>query len=332
MKKILFYLFLVITSLAVGWFSSRYYYLPKKLESPVVQIKPRPLDKYAFEILSKKEVPPAQIEIGEIVKEDPDFNSYLFSFSFDPTLEGKEKKKVTGLINIPTVKGPFPVIVMLRGYVDQKLYKTGDGTKRAAEFFAKNGYVTIAPDFLGYGGSDKESGNIFESRFQTYTTTMVLLKSLPTLPQYNGAIPFLWGHSNGGQIALTILEITGENYPTTLWAPVSKPFPYSILYYTDESEDRGKLIRHELATFEETYDVELYSLTNYLDKISAPMQIHQGTGDDAIPLEWTDNLVKNFEKMEEEVEYYKYPGADHNLQPAWNTVVARNLLFFRENE
>ena len=52
------------------------------------------------------------------------------------------------------------------------------GTKRVGEYFAENGYITLAPDFLGYGGSDSESENIFESRFQTYTTTLTLLTNV----------------------------------------------------------------------------------------------------------------------------------------------------------
>lgn len=332
MRKLFPYLLLVLIAGVFGWLTSRYYYLPKKLESPLVQIKPRPLDKYALDTLSKKMILPSKIEIGEVLEEKSDFTSYLFSFSLDPTLGGKTEKKVTGTINIPNQKGSFPLIVMLRGYVDQELYRPGDGTRRAAEYFAKNGFITIAPDFLGYGASDQEADNIFESRFQTYTTALVLLKSLDTIPQYDQSTPLIWGHSNGGQIALTVLEITKGAYPTVLWAPVSKPFPYSILYYTDESDDRGKLIRRELADFEDSYDVELYSLTNYMDKISAPIQVHQGTFDDAVPSDWTDSLVKNLEKVEKDVEYFKYAGADHNLQPSWGTVVARNLAFFRKEQ
>lgn len=343
MKKWISYILLGLLAATLGWGLSRYYYLPKTPNDAVVrnflqnQIKPRPYDKYAIEALSAKNIPSTEIEIGETVKENPTFTSYLFSFSLDPTLEGKEEKKVTGLINIPKGNGPFALIVMFRGYVDQEIYKTGDGTRRAAEFFARNGFITVAPDFLGYADSDKEAGNIFESRFQTYTTALVLLKSLSTIRQYDQTTPFIWGHSNGGQIALTVLEITAANYPTVLWAPVGKPFPYSILYYTDESEDRGKLIRRELAAFEENYDVELYSLTNYLDKISTPIQIHQGTGDDAIPIDWTDNLVKQLLNLDRvtasgvNVDYYKYPGADHNLNPSWDTAVSRSLNFFLTN-
>lgn len=332
MKKLILSLFLILTGGSLGWLVSRYYYLPKTPKNPVVQIAPRPLDKYTVEALSKKEISPVKLELGEISKEENSFTSYLFSFSFDPSLEGKDKKKVTGLINVPKGEGPFPTIVMFRGYVDQKLYKTGDGTRRAAEYFVKNGFLTIAPDFLGYGESDPESSNIFESRFQTYTTALVLLKSVTTLDQVDTNNISIWGHSNGGQVALTVLEITEGDYPTVLWAPVSKPFPYSILYYTDESDDRGKLIRHELAGFEENYDVELYSLTNYLDRIKAPLEIHQGTADDAVPVDWTDSLVKNLKEVKLEPKYYKYGGADHNLQPAWNTVVNRNISFFRERK
>ena len=121
-------------------------------------------------------------------------------------------------------------------------------------------------------------------------------------------------------------EVTGKNYPTALWAPVSKPFPYSILYYTDESDDHGKLIRSELAKFEQNYDVENYSLTNYLDKIVAPIELHQGTNDDAVPTSWSDTLAKRLAN----VEYLKHPGADHNLNPAWNQSVSQSLHFYQK--
>lgn len=325
--KLLKIMLLVAGGLVIG-----FYIAPKTTpESPISQIKPRPLDKYTIDNLAKTNVPQTQIEIGEPLVKKEKFTSSLFSMSFDPSLSGKEKKKVTGLINIPTTQGPFPLIVMFRGYVDQKLYKTGDGTRRAGEYFAQNGFMTIAPDFLGYGGSDAEAGSIFESRFQTYTTALVLLNSLNSIPDWDASNVFIWGHSNGGQIALTLLEITGKAIPTTLWAPVSKPFPYSILYYTDESDDRGKLIRRELSRFEETYDPDRYAIDLYYDRIKAPLTVHQGTNDDAVPKEWSDELTKKLEELEIDFDYFVYPGADHNLNPSWNTVVARDLAFFKKH-
>ena len=324
--KLLQIILLLAGGLVIGFYIS-----PKTTpESPISQIKPRPLDKYTIENLAKTDVPEAQIEIGEPLVKEEKFTSSLFSMSFDPSLSGKEKKKVTGLINVPTAPGLFPLVVMFRGYVDQKLYQTGDGTRRAAEFFAQNGLMTIAPDFLGYGGSDAEAGSIFESRFQTYTTALVLLNSLNSIPHWDGTNVVIWGHSNGGQIALTVLEITGRAMPTTLWAPVSKPFPYSILYYTDESDDRGKLIRRELAAFEETYDPDRYAIDLYYERVKAPLTVHQGTNDDAVPKQWSDELTKKLEEAEIDFDYFVYPGADHNLNPSWNTVIARDLAFFNK--
>jgi dipeptidyl aminopeptidase/acylaminoacyl peptidase len=186
---------------------------------------------------------------------------------------------------------------------------------------------------LGYGGSSKESENIFETRFQTYTTVLTLLKSInrTNLPQWDGKNILIWAHSNGGQIALTTLEITGEDYPTVLWAPVTKPFPYSILYYTDESEDEGKFIRKELAKFEEDYDTDKYSITNYLDRINAPIEYHIGTKDDAIPLEWGTSFVKKMKSLEKTVRYYNHSGADHNMNPLWSDVIQKTLEFFNDS-
>lgn len=329
-KTIAFFLFFALVFVS-GWFLSKYYYSPRTAGNPISQLKPRPLDKYTIENLAKASVPASEIKIEGVLSEAKNFSSKSYSMTFDPTLTGKEVKKVTGVINLPKDNLKHPLILMIRGFVDQQIYTPGTGTKRGAEFFADNGFITVAPDFLGYGGSDKESSNIFESRFQTYTTVLSTLASLSSIAEWDGKNILIWGHSNGGQMALTILEITGRGYPTVLWAPVSKPFPYSILYYTDESADLGKMIRAELAKFETDYDVNLYSLTQYLDRIKAPLEINQGTADDAVPYAWTQSLVKTLKVGNPDLKFFTYPGADHNLQPSWNTVVARDLTFFKSH-
>lgn len=329
MRKIIFLSFAVLSFLA-GWEIRSAVFkktiVVNKNDKKVVE---KPLEKYSFQNLSKVNVTPSEIKIADVIDKKEKYTSYIFTMEFDPSLSGKEQKKITGQINIPNSKEKLPLIVMFRGYVDQSIYQTGVGTKSAAEVFANNGFITIAPDFLGYAGSDKEAEDVLETRFQTYVTALSLLASLPTIEQFDNKTIFLWGHSNGGQIALIILEVTAENIPTTLWAPVSKPFPYSILYYMDESEDKGKLLRHEIAKFEEIYDVEAYSLDNFFEKINAPLLIHQGTADDAVPIDWTNELIAKLKKLEKEVTYLTYSGADHNMRPVWDTVVERDLEFFR---
>lgn len=319
LKTSTIYLLIALLLISLGWWGSDMYknYLNKDLSLPNWN-KSKPLEKYTIENLSKTEFKSSEIKINENI--------------FDFQVEGK---RVTGLINIPEGTGSFPLVVLLRGYVDQSIYQTGVGTKRVGEYFRDNGYITLAPDFFGFGGSNSEAENIFETRFQTYTTTLTLLKSITkeNFPMWDGKNIFMWGHSNGGQIALTTLAVLGISNPdligaTVLWAPVTEAFPYSVLFYTNESEDEGKFIRQKLAKFEEDYDVDNFSFTNYLDRINTPIEYHWGTADDAISLEWRDRFLNRMKKLEKEVTNYNHSGADHNMNPLWSEVMHQTLLFF----
>ena len=140
----------------IGFFAGVYLSDNTDLEvaSPAIfnQDKPKelPLLEYTFPQLRARSYQPSTIVIEEQTASLPEFTTYTFSY----TTMGK---KMTGQLNIPaTVTSTTPVIVMLRGYVPLEIYSTGVGTKNAAAVFAKNGFITIAPDFFGYGGSDPE--------------------------------------------------------------------------------------------------------------------------------------------------------------------------------
>lgn len=311
--------------LCVGWFL--FSKQSSVLISPLSSILEKPLEKYTMRRLSERQFIPSKIVFGEPTATTSAYTVYPFSFISDG-------KKVTGVAHMPgrvDETKTFPVIVQLRGFVDKSIYTPGVGTEHSAEVYARNGFISLAPDFLGYGGSDSPSESSIEERFQTYTTVLTLLASLGSIPEANPAHVGLWGHSNGGQIALTVLTILGSRgIPTVVWAPVTKPFPYNILYYTDEFDDLGKALRKVVADFEKEYDVNLYSMTEYLDRINAPIVLHQGTADEAVPVKWSDTFVSTLREKGKDITYYTYPGADHNLAgaDAWNTAMLRDIEFF----
>lgn len=295
-------------------------------------VAPRPLDAFTIDNLAKREYKPGRIVLGEPVATESAYTQYIFRFISDG-------KTVTGLANIPSAgQAPYPVIVQFRGYIPRESFTSGEGTRRSGEYYATNGFITLAPDFLGFGGSDKPDADPFGERFETYTTGLNLLASIPSLPQADPKRIGVWGHSNGGHIALTVLEIlghasrhplSGSSLPLVLWAPVSKPFPYSILAYTDETDDSGKELRKKLAEFEKTYDTDLYSLTNYLSYLSSPILLEQGDSDEEVPRWWSDEFVRHLKEYNIDVTYKVYPGADHNLNGAWNTAVSNDVEFIR---
>ena len=210
------------------------------------------------------------------------------------------------------------------------------GSHSAAKYFSERGYITYAPDFSGYGESDPEDESALGARLVKPVEILDLIASV----QATTKLPiYLWGHSNGGQIMISVAEILGKREPSlqgsssqvkgvTLWAPVSKPFPYNILYYTDDASDSGKWLRGQISEFEETYDVFNYSIDRYFDWINMPIQIHQGSLDEAVPKVWSDNLSKTLKGKEKTVNYFVYSGADHNMKPGWDSVVTRDLEFF----
>ena len=295
-----------------------------ELISPLPSIFSRQTDftPYSFENLKKREAYPSEIKMEEILKEEENYTSYLFSYA-------AEGKRITGMANIPKKEGQLSVAILLRGWVDEEEYYTGLGSDKMANFLAENGFITLAPDFLGYAGSAPAFPDMLQARFFRPITVISLLSSLDSLEKADKEKVVIWGHSNGGQIALSVLEITGRAIPTSLWAPVSAPFPESILHYTDELEDKGALVKKEIAEFEEKYEAAEYSTTTYLELIKAPLIIHQGTADEAIPLDWTENLVGNLRELSKEVFYHQYQGENHNFHfGAAPLARERDLNFF----
>jgi len=291
------------------------------------------LSKYSFPNLQKKQYQNSQIKIGRILKNGQLFTSYMFYYQ-------SQRKTISGLLNIPKITQPtdgFPVIIMIRGYVDDKIYYTGVGTQKVGEYFASHGFITLAPDFLAYGESDDTYVDILEDRFIRPVNILDLLASVKTLNTTSPSTSLradsnrigIWGHSNGGQIAISVLEINKKSYPTVLWAPVTKGFPESVTTYMSQLDDLGVKVKNRIDDFVKEYDPNEFSITPYFDDIKAPIQVHQGTGDEYIETKWTDEFVQKLKSLGKSVEYYKYKADDHNLSVNWDVIVSRDLNFFK---
>lgn len=324
---------------------------------------PKPLNAYRISTLADRQYAGQPIKLVELQSETPEVKTYVYTMS---TLG----KTMSGQLNIPVSvlesTEPTPAILMLRGYVPPEIFKTGVGTKNAAAALAQAGYITVAPDFFGYGLSDPEPADSWQARFEkpiiaaehlASLTTYGIPVDLTSAQRHDISALGIWAHSNGGQIALTTLEILSQPIPTTLWAPVTVPFPYSILFFSDENDDEGKAMRLWISQFEANYDVFEFSLTKHLDRLTGHIQLHHGTADEAALKVWSDEFVAKVEAENDrrqeviqdqatatdaaavtatplpkiDLKYFTYPGADHNLQPSWNTAMQRDVSFFDQH-
>ena len=301
------------------------------------------LAQYNFENLRKRENKASKIKIvGEstvldearknvlkaykkegIEKED-NFKSYEITFT-------SNGKTISGMMNLPMtpMSNKMPVIIMIRGYAESAGYFVGSGSWKAADELARNGFVTISLDFLGYGMSTGESKDILEARFEKPVGVLDLIESVNELDYVDSTKIGLWSHSNGGQIAISVLEITGHNYPTVLWAPMTNPFPQSVLETMDDSEN-GKIVKQKIADFEKDYDSKLYSIDNFYEWINGPILIHQGTADVWCKVSWQQDLQSRLRKLGKEVRLDIRQENDHNLKQSWNEVIKMDVEFYKE--
>lgn len=311
---------------------SCFWFRPESFEiaSPLSSLKQSPGVKetkyspYRFEALAEREFPVGEIKLGAATRFERAYTTYVFTYK-------SEDKTVSGMANIPKGQGPFPVIVLLRGYADWQTYYIGHGTEKQANYYAEHGFLTLAPDFLGYGYSDHEDQDILLARFARPVTVLSLLASIPSLPEADTSRIGLWGHSNGGQIALSVLEITGQPYPTSLWAPVSLGFPQSVLVYLGDPEV-GNVVKEKVDEFSLANNPKDFSIAEYFGLIKAPFIIHQGTADELIKTEWTRALADRLRGQGLAVEEHSYRGLNHNfnnIKGVADTLRQRDLKFFQ---
>ncbi len=274
----------------------------------------------------------AKIYLKDGIKKENNFESKAISFE-------SNDKKISGMMNIPSNppslkasdgQDKMPVIIMIRGYADNEGYFIGSGSWKAADELARNGFVTISLDFLGYGLSERESADILEARFEKPVSVLDLIESVKKLDIVDSEKIGIWAHSNGGQIAISVLEITGENYPTVLWAPMTNPFPKSVLDLVDETSEESLKVKQKIEDFEKEYDSNLYSIDNFYHWIEAPILIHQGTSDVWCKVEWQQELKSKLELLGKKIELDIRLGSDHNLKQSWDKVIEMDIEFFRE--
>jgi dipeptidyl aminopeptidase/acylaminoacyl peptidase len=165
------------------------------------------------------------------------------------------------------------------------------------------------------------------ARFEKVNAVLDLIESAKQLPWVDKNYIGIWAHSNGGQIALSVLEVIGGGYPTVLWAPMTNPFPQSVLDTASSLDDGGSAVNAAIAEFEKHYDPRRYAFENYYEWMNAPILIQQGTADDQVKVEWQQSVVNSLKKLGKEVSLVIYQGDDHNLSKSWNEAVGKDIEF-----
>ncbi|MBI5305834.1 MAG: prolyl oligopeptidase family serine peptidase [Chloroflexi bacterium] len=295
----------------------------------------------AIDTLRSQNYRGGQIKITQTLASDEAFQRVLFEYPSD-------NLRITGMMNIPRGAGPFPVVILNHGYFKPSEYKTGDGTLRAADNFARRGYLTLASDYRCYAGSQCGANPIYVG----YAVDVLsLIGALPSLSYADTSRIGIWGHSMGGQITLRVLTLnnsikvaslygalTGDDEVHYCWlygcrTPLVTPAPRDSQAFQDLLPRSLEGMPTPSANSNaRLHDIFLRSSpSRYLQYVDAAVIIHHGEKDEIVPREWSVQLSDALNARGKPVSMYLYPDAGHVFTGwDWQLFMARTLAFFDE--
>ena len=253
--------------------------------------------------LRERDFPGGQIEITSYWEETDAFTRYYITYPSDDLL-------ISGMMAVPKGQGPFPVIILNHGYIAPSQYWIGADTYDASTYLASRGFLTISPDFRGWGRSDTGE-NVFRSGLAI--DVMNLISSLPSLPQADPARVGIWGHSMGGGAVAWTMAVDPRVKASLLYAPVS----------ADASDRRrfggggfggGGLGSNDPLWRDDPAFIDKISPINYFDGVTGPVQIHQGDADTTTPPRWARAIRDALTAAGKDVTYFEYAGQGHALE------------------
>jgi dipeptidyl aminopeptidase/acylaminoacyl peptidase len=221
---------------------------------------------------------------------------------------------IHGFMNVPQGEGPFPVVLVLHGYIDPDIYTTLAYSTRYADSLARAGYLAIHPNLRGFPPSDTGPDRFRAGMAVDVLNLMALVRQQggqpgPLQRAHPDAIG-LWGHSMGGGIALRVITVDPDVRAAVLYGSMSGDERQNyerILYWTD-----GERGQEELDTPEEP--LRRISPIFHLERIQAAVSIHHSETDEVVPLEWSVDLCERLQALDKPVECFIYAGLPHTFR------------------
>lgn len=238
---------------------------------------------------------------------------------------------VFGFMDVPRGRGPFPVVLVLHGYVNPVGYDTLTYTTGYADALGRAGFLVVHPNLRGYPPSDN-GPNLFRVGFAVdVLNLMALIRAQGGKPgpleKARPDVIGLWGHSMGGGIAQRVMTVSPEVRAVVLYGAMSG----------DEAANYAKIVEWsgggrglpELVVPPEV--VRRISPASFQNRVSAPVSIHHGESDGTVPLQWSQKLCSQLQALNKTVECFYYPGQPHTfVSDANNLFIRRSIEFLNK--
>ncbi|MBI4096473.1 MAG: S9 family peptidase [Candidatus Levybacteria bacterium] len=300
-----------------------------------------------------QEYPGSEITIEQTLPSGSNYERYIVSYKSDGL-------KIYALLTIPQEDTPnrgWPVIIFNHGYIPPKEYRTTEKYIAYTDAFSRAGYVVLKPDYRGHGSSEGEAAGGYGSPAYTIDVLNAVssIKRLGESVKGEGgrdltlnALPFplvdanrigMWGHSMGGFITLRSMVVSKDIKAGVIWGGVVASYEDLVYNWRRSTFTpsplpsgarrwRDLLITRFGTPAKNPAFWESISANSYLKDISGPIQLHHGTADASVPIEFSEKLEKELKAENKTVELVVYPEDDHNIANNFNVAITRSVEFF----
>lgn len=267
------------------------------------------------------------LKLGKVLARNGEYTRYAVTYRSNGL-------RISGIMNVPKGKGPFPLVVLAHGYIDPDIYRSGQGLVREQDYLARKGFVAFHTDYRNHASSDNDP-HLLRGLRLGYTTDVINAANAAR----NSNLAFidkerisLLGRSMGGGIAYNALVATPGTFDSAvLFASVS----------SKSAENTNRWLRNDPVIRKEIFakygtpeanpafwnNVSAYT---YFERIEDPLLVLHGTSDDTCPIRWANQAVNRLRDLGKDVTYIQYKGAGHTFfGSTWTKSMQESVKFLR---
>ena len=252
-----------------------------------------PVHPISLEAISRADLVGGGLRLGAVRERTARYTSYDVSFRSTTSGRGTPPLRVTGVLNVPNGRGPFPAVVLAHGYIDPAYYVRGQGMTRERGYLADRGFVALHVDYRNHAGATDDPRVDTAVRLGYATDVVAAARALQASSEVrvNPRRIALFGRSMGGGVTLKALTAEPGLFSAGVgWASVSSLEAENFQHFIADDASRAELRaevrqRHGLPQDDPAFWRGL-SPRPVFDRIREPVLLVHGRFDDTCPPRW----------------------------------------------
>lgn len=306
--------------------------------SPTPSATPLPPNPLMISEMRQRAYPGSALTFEETLAPGSNYDRFIVSYLSDGL-------KIRAYMTIPRGQRPssgWPVIIFNHGFIPPSIYRSTERYIAYQDAFATHGYIVFRSDYRGHDQSE----GVAVGGYSSPAYTVDVLNGMASVERYPDADRNrigMWGHSMGGQITLRAMVVSKDIKAGVIWGGVVGSYPDLFTYWwsrrggptptpAPEGELRGRWRNDLVSTYGTPEENPQFwadiSPNSYLKDLSGPLQLHHSTTDEEVPYILSEILYKEVMTAGGVVDFYAYPGDNHNISGNFNLAILRSITFF----